>query len=158
MQSSLGVARSRTRSAGMAAGMALCGLLLWVPASAQTIGVQAGVSVEPNQFYFGGHVETPPLADLVHFRPNIEIGVGDSITLMGLNFEFVYRFRTQRPWGWYAGGGPALNVIHTTGNTRLEGGFNVVGGIAHRDGLFVEVKAGALHSPNFKIGVGYVFR
>lgn len=154
MQSSLGVPRSRVRSVGMA----LCGLLLWVPANAQTIGVQAGVSLEPNQFYFGGHVETPPLADLVHFRPNIEIGLGDSVTLMGLNFEFVYRFRTQRPWGLYAGGGPALNVIHTTGDTRLEGGFNFVGGMAHRDGLFVEVKAGALHSPNFKIGVGYVFR
>jgi hypothetical protein len=154
MESSLGVARSRVRSVGMA----LCGLLFWVPANAQTIGVQAGVSLEPNQFYFGGHVETPLLADLVHFRPNIEIGLGDAVTRMGLNFEFVYRFRTQRPWGWYAGGGPALNVIHTTGDTRLEGGFNIVGGMAHRDGLFVEVKAGALDSPNFKVGVGYVFR
>ncbi len=154
MQSSLGVARSRIRSAAIA----LCGLLLWVPANAQTIGVQAGVSLEPDQFYFGGHVETPPLADLVHFRPSIEIGLGDAVTLVGLNFEFVYRFRTQRPWGFYAGGGPALNVIHTTGDTRSEGGFNFVGGVAHSDGLFVEVKAGALHSPSFKIGVGYVFR
>jgi len=154
MPSSLDVARSWVRSVGMA----LCGLLLWAPANAQTFGVQAGVSLEPNQFYFGGHVETPPLADLVHFRPNIEIGLGDSVTLMGLNFEFVYRFRTQRPWELYAGGGPALNVIHTTGDTRSEGGFNFVGGISHRDGLFAEVKVGALKSPNFKVGVGYVFR
>jgi hypothetical protein len=155
MQSSLGLARSGVRSAGMV----LCGLLLWVvPANGQTFGVQAGVSVEPNQFYFGGHVETPPLADLVHFRPNIEIGLGDSVTLMGLNFEFVYRFQTQRPWELYAGGGPALNVIHTTGDTRSEGGFNFVGGVSHRDGLFAEVKVGALNSPNFKVGVGYVFR
>lgn len=155
MQSSCDVARSRVRSAGMV----LCGLLLWVvPANAQTFGVQAGVSLEPNQFYFGGHGETPPLADVVHFRPNIEIGLGDGATLMGLNFEFVHRFRTQRPWGWYAGGGPALNVIHTAGDTRSEGGFNFVGGIAHREGLFVEVKIGALDSPNFKVGVGYVFR
>jgi hypothetical protein len=139
--------------------MVLCGLFLWsVPANAQTFGVQAGASVEPNQFYFGGHVETPPLADLVHFRPNIEIGVGDSVTLMALNFEFVYRFRTQRPWELYAGGGPALNVIHTTDNTHSEGGFNFIGGASHRDGLFVEIKVGALESPNFKIGVGYVFR
>ena len=102
MQSSLRVEQSRIRSVGMA----VCGLLLWVPANAQTFGVQAGVSLEPNQFYFGGHVETPPLADLVHFRPNIEIGLGDAVTLVGLNFEFVYRFRTRRPWGFYAGGGP----------------------------------------------------
>jgi len=154
MQSSLGGARSRVRSVGLA----LCGLLLWAPANAQTLGVQAGVSLEPNQFYLGGHVETPPLADLVHFRPNIEVGLGDGVTLVGLNFDFVYRFRTQRPWGVYAGGGPALNVIHTTDDTRSEGGFNFVGGLAHRDGLFVEVKVGALDSPNFKVGVGYVFR
>jgi hypothetical protein len=31
-------------------------------------------------------------------------------------------------------------------------------GIQHRDGLFFEVKAGALDSPDFKVGVGYVFR
>jgi hypothetical protein len=155
MQSSRRVTRSIARSAGMV----LCGLLLWAgPANAQTYGVQAGVSVEPNQFYFGGHVETPPLANLVHFRPNIEIGLGDGLTLTGLNFEFVYRFRTQRPWGWYAGGGPALNVLHTTDNTHSEGGFNFVGGVAHRDGLFAEVKVGVLDSPNFKVGVGYTFR
>ncbi len=155
MRSSPGVTRSIARSVGMV----LCGLLLWAaPAHAQRYGVQAGASVEPNQFYFGGHMETPPLADLVHFRPNIEIGVGDGLTLVAFNFEFVYRFRTQRPWEPYAGGGPALNVIHTKGDTRSEGGFNFVGGIAHRDGLFAEVKVGALDSPNFKVGVGYVFR
>ena len=154
MQSSLAVTRLRIRSVGMA----LCVLALWVPANAQTIGIQAGVSVEPNQFYFGTHVETPPLADLVNFRPNIEIGVGDSVTLMGLNFEFVHRFRPQRPWGLYAGGGPALNLIHTEDDTRMEGGFNFVGGLAHRDGLFVEIKVGVMDSPNFKVGVGYVFR
>ena len=54
--------------------------------------------------------------------------------------------------------GPALNIMDTTHDTRLEGGFNIVGGMAHRDGLFAEVKIGALHSPSFKIGVGYVFR
>jgi len=155
MQPSLRVARSGLRSAAIV----FCGLLLGaVPANAQTFGAQAGVSLEPNQFYFGGHVETPPLADLVHFRPNIEIGLGDGVTLVGLNFEFVYRFRTQRPWGFHAGGGPALNVIHTNGDTRAEGGFNFLGGVSHRDGLFVEIKLGALDSPNFKVGVGYVFR
>jgi len=154
MQPSHGVARSGVLSAGMA----LCGLLLWAPANAQTVGVQGGVSLEPNQFYFGGHVETPPLADSVHFRPNVEIGLGDAVTVVAVNVEFVYGFPTQRPWGFYAGGGPALNIIDTTRGTRSEGGFNIVVGVAHRDGLFVEVKGGALDSPNFKFGVGFVFR
>ena len=154
MEYSFGIARSSVLSIGMA----LCGLFLSAPANAQTaVGVQGGVSLEPNQFYFGGHVETPPLADMVHFRPNVEIGLGDDVTVVGLNFEFVYRFPTQRPWGLYAGGGPALNVINAKGDAHSEGGFNIVLGVTHRDGLFVEVKGGALDSPNFKVGVGYSF-
>ena len=32
------------------------------PASAQArAGVRVGASVNPDQFYFGGHVETPPI-------------------------------------------------------------------------------------------------
>jgi len=153
MESSFSVARSKVLSAGMA----LCAVFLWAPANAQSVGVRGGISLEPNQFYFGGHVETPPLADMVHFRPNVEIGLGDDVTVVGLNFELVYKFATQRPWGVYAGGGPALNVINTKSNTHSEGGFNIVLGAAHRDGLFIEVKGGALDSPNFKVGVGYAF-
>ena len=132
--------------------------LLAAPATAQTFGAQVGVSLDPDQFYFGGHLQTPPVVDRLHFRPNVEIGVGDDITLVGFNMEFVYRFPTQRAWGLYAGGGPALNVIKTRGDTHSEGGFNIVVGMAHRDGLFVELKGGAMDSPNFKLGVGYVFR
>jgi hypothetical protein len=132
--------------------------LLATPVAAQTFGAQVGVSIDPDQFYFGGHVQTPPVVDRLHFRPNVEIGIGDDITLIGFNMEFVYRFPTQRAWELYAGGGPALNVIKTSGETHSEGGFNVLIGMAHRDGLFVEVKGGAMDSPNFKLGVGYVFR
>ena len=132
--------------------------LLAAPAAAQTFGAQVGVSLDPDQFYFGGHVQTPPVVDRLHFRPNVEIGLGDDITLVGLNFEFVYRFSTQYPWALYAGGGPALNIIDARRDTHSEGGFNVLIGVAHRNGLFVEVKGGAMDSPNFKLGVGYVFR
>ena len=42
------------------------------PARAQSVGVRAGASVDPDQFYFGGHLETPPLVDRVYLRPNLE--------------------------------------------------------------------------------------
>lgn len=132
--------------------------LLAAPAAAQTFGAQVGVSLDPDQFYFGGHIQTPPVVDRLHFRPNVEIGFGNDITLVGLNFEFVYRFSIQYPWAPYAGGGPALNIIDAGRDTHSEGGFNVVVGVAHRNGLFVEVKGGAMDSPNFKLGVGYLFR
>ena len=128
------------------------------PLMAQDIGVRVGVSAEPNQFYFGADYETPPLVEQLHFRPNAEIGIGDETTLTGLNFEFVYRFAGDYPWKLYGGAGPALNFIDTDLDTKAEGGFNILFGAMHSDGLFVEVKAGALHSPRFKFGVGYLFR
>ena len=132
------------------------------PAAAQplTIGVRAGASVDPDQFYFGGHVETPPLVDRIHFRPNVEIGVGDDTTLVAFNFDLAYKFpgNRNRHWTPYAFGGPALNIINAHDDTDAGGGFNFGLGIEHRQGLFGEIKVGVIDSPNFKIGIGYRFR
>src|SRR5258705_378497 len=62
------------------------------PASAQGIGVRAGASGDPDQFYAGFHYESEELVDRLRFRPNIELGVGDNVTLVALNIEFAYRF------------------------------------------------------------------
>jgi hypothetical protein len=128
------------------------------PAAGQSLGAQIGVSAGPDQFYFGGHAETPPVVDRVHFRPNVEVGVGEDLTLTALNLEFIYRFLGDYSWKLIAGGGPALNIISGPADTQSEGGFNFVVGVAHDEGLFVEIKAGTLDSPSFKLGVGYVFR
>ena len=121
--------------------------------------MRAGASVGPDQFYFGGHVETAPLVDALRFRPNIEIGLGDNITVIALNLEFTYLFPPSAGWSLYAGGGPALNMIDTdTTTSNAEGGFNLLAGVAHEGGLFGEVKVGFLDSPDFKVGVGYTFR
>ena len=135
------------------------------PAAAQSLeeyGVRAGVSVDPDQFYFGGHVQTEPLIDRLHFRPNVEIGVGDHTTLIGFNVEFAYFFPTRSPWQLYAGGGPALNVINVDldpdDDTRSEAGLNVLVGVQHAKGLFFEFKVGAFDSPEFKFGVGYSWK
>ena len=128
------------------------------PAFAQTIGPRAGVSVDPEQFYFGAHVETPPLVDRLRFRPNIEIGLGDDTTIAAFNVEFAYHFRSAEPWNVYAGAGPALNIIKSGRDTEAEPGLNVLVGVAHEDGLFAEFKVGAVDSPRLKFGVGYTFR
>jgi hypothetical protein len=150
----------------MMLGTAICAgvLVMAQPAAAQDLqyGVRAGVSVDPDQFYFGGHVQTEPLIDRLHFRPNVEIGVGDHTTLIGFNVEFAYFFRTRSPWQMYAGGGPALNVIHvdldSDDDTRSEAGLNVLVGVQHSKGLFFEFKVGAFDSPEFKFGVGYSWK
>jgi len=129
-----------------------------VPAAAQETGVRAGVSVNPDQFYFGGHAETGNLVGNLRFRPNLEVGVGDNVTLVAFNIEFAYHFPSQRSWHAYAGGGPALNFIRFRGDTDSEGGLNLLVGVQHARGLFAELKVGTLDSPDVKLGVGYAFR
>jgi hypothetical protein len=136
-----------------------CGLFSPAPASAQTsAGIRAGLSVDPDQFYFGGHVETRPLIDQLRFKPNVEIGIGNDLTLVAMNIEFAYVFPSQRDWNMYAGAGPALVIADTNSDTDSGGGFNLFVGASHDSGLFVEFKVGMVDSPNVKIGVGYSFR
>ena len=127
-------------------------------ASAQGVGVRAGASVDPDQFYFGGHFETDPLADRIHFRPNLELGVGNDLTTVAVNLELVYKAPIRRqPWSFYAGGGPAINFFDTDRGSNTEGGLNLLGGLEHDKGLFFEVKLGLIDSPDVKVGIGYVF-
>jgi hypothetical protein len=136
------------------------------PARAQGVGGRVGASVTPDQFYAGAHFETAELVERLRFRPNVEVGLGSDLTLVAVNFEFTYRLPPNSPrlsgslaaWHLYVGGGPALNMLHESGNTHWEGGFEGLFGLGHRDGLFVEAKLGALDSPRFKIGVGYTFK
>ena len=139
----------------------LLGLVLFstTPALAQDGGIRGGISVDPDQFYFGGHLETSPLIDHLYFRPNVEVGFGDDVTLIGVNMEFVYKFTTRRPWNLYAGGGPALNIFKVDGgDTSTDAGLNLLVGVEQARGLFFEFKIGAIDSPDFKFGVGWTFR
>jgi hypothetical protein len=128
------------------------------PAAAQNAGIRGGISVDPDQFYFGGHFETSPLIDHLYFRPNLEIGLGDDVTLLAANMEFVYKFKPKREWTLYAGAGPALNISSFDNNTETDTGFNFLVGAEQRRGLFFEFKIGVIDSPNAKFGVGYTWR
>ena len=130
------------------------------PAQAQQVraGVQGGVSVDPDQGFIGGHVETSPLVDRVRFRPGVDIGFGDDVTLVGINLDFTYAFTANRPWNIYAGGGPAINWYNYENDSEAEAGFNFLVGAKTRDGLFFEMKIGVGDSPDLKFGVGYTFR
>jgi hypothetical protein len=121
-------------------------------------GVEAGVSLDPDQFYFGGHIRTAPLVDRVRFRPNLEIGIGDDVTLVAFNLDFTYDFPSRQAWNLYVGGGPAVNIFNGEGSgSDVEPGFNFIVGGQHRGGLFAELKVGVMDSPSVKFGVGYTF-
>ena len=158
------VRRSRDQFGSRCVATAVLGLVCWlVPAlaSAQIApGVRAGVSVDPDQVYVGAHIETAPLVERLVFRPNVEVGFGDNVTLAAFNFEFAWKFpqRTGQ-WGFYAGGGPAINMYQVSGpGDDTKPGFNFFGGLENRRGLFFEFKVGADNSPDFKFGVGVTFR
>jgi len=133
------------------------------PAEAQQgMGIRAGVSGDPAQFYFGGHAAFGPIADMLWFRPNIEVGVGNGAALIALNGEFTYWIPLRKnPWNLYLGAGPAANIFTSGGvgnrNSDVRPGFNLLVGIAQRKGLFSEIKIGAIDSPSFKFGIGYTF-
>jgi hypothetical protein len=131
------------------------------PARAQEgPGVRAGVSANPDQFFFGGHYVTRPIAGQLRFQPNVEAGFGSDTTLVAFNVEFGYWMRLNRDWHVYFGGGPAMNVISTSGHegTDVEPGFNILAGLRHRRGLFFELKVGTIDSPDVKVAVGYTIR
>jgi hypothetical protein len=142
-------------------------LLLSIPAHAQQrFGVRAGVSVDPEQFYFGGHILMGPVAGSLSFRPNVEVGFGDHVALVGFNGELVYkRPLPSSRWDVYFGGGPALVFTSfrrggSAGEPHTDAGpgFNMLLGIGQDRGLFAEFKVGALDSPGLKFGIGYTFR
>jgi hypothetical protein len=154
----------RNHSGSKCVTTAALGLACWLApalASAQIApGVRAGVSVDPDQVYVGAHIETAPLVEQLVFRPNVEVGFGDNVTLAAFNFEFAWKFpqRTGQ-WGFYAGGGPAINMYQVSGpGDDTKPGFNFFGGLENRRGLFFEFKVGADNSPDFKFGVGVTFR
>jgi len=132
------------------------------PAHAQGgAGIRGGLSVNPDQFYVGVHLDAGPLVDRLWFRPNLEIGKGDDVTLVALDAEVAWWFPGGRSaWRVYAGGGPALNLYDFEGGGGSDArvGLNLVLGFAHRGGFFFEAKGGGLDSPDLKIGFGYTFR
>jgi hypothetical protein len=130
-----------------------------VPAYAQMrAGVQGGMSVNPDQVYFGGHVRTAPLVDRLRFRPSVDVGLGEHLTLVALNFDFTYGFPARGPWSLYVGGGPSINISKIDNGSNTGAGFNFIVGAQQRDGLFFEVKVGAGDAADVKLGVGYTFR
>ena len=122
-------------------------------------GARAGISVNPDQFYIGGHYDTGEIVDRLHLRPNVEIGFGDDVTTFALNIEALYLTPLPRsPWTFYAGGGPGVNVYDFDNGSDTEAGLNVLAGLQHDNGLFFEVKGGLFDSPDLKVGVGYTWK
>ena len=128
-------------------------------------GLRAGASVDPDQFHFGFHVISDPLIPNLTFRPNLEVGLGNNVTAVTANLELAYGIPIpEKQFSFYIGAGPALNVyrfnnsIQQNRDTYVRGGFNILFGLEHDNGLFGEMKVGTIDSPEVKFTVGYTFQ
>ena len=104
------------------------------------------------------------LAPNLMMSPNIEIGVGDNLTVTTVMMDFNYRFlKDWGSWNPYLGGGigPVFySAKHGGSDTEL--GLTAQGGIArrmvsHAGYMFLEFKIGMVESPDFKLTVGWMF-
>lgn len=149
---------------GLLAAVVVCVLGAALVEAQTHVGIRAGVSADPDQFFFGGHIETRPLIERLTFRPNVELGIGDDLTVFTGNLEFVYSVPLRQPWRVYFGAGPALVVYSRdddgpgNDNDGAGGGFNILLGAQHSGGLFGELKIGLVDSPELKVTIGYAFR
>jgi hypothetical protein len=137
-----------------------------VPARAETTaGVRAGLSVDPDQFVFGAHLNIAPVGRNVYIVPSAEAGFGDDVFTLAFNGDVQYRFDVSRgsevrP---YAGGGLSIFYVDVDrGGSDTEVGVDVLGGIffgrASGNPMFVEAKAGLSDEvPDWKFIFGVNF-
>jgi len=140
------------------------------------MGIRAGVGLDPEVLIVGVQGQIGPIfRSNISFRPNVEFGFGEVTALFALNPEFIYRLpvsSAQRRWSAYLGAGPGFTFLHQNFNkTTGEGsridfgefhsstGLNILGGIQHRRGTFVELKTSvyAQPAPTLRLIFGYNF-
>jgi hypothetical protein len=129
-------------------------------------GPRVGVSINPDQFHFGAHLDFGNFARHVRFQPNLELGFGDDMKLFAVNAEAAYRFSsTWDVWTPYLGGGIGANIksVDSEGenHTQTDLGVNLLGGIerglANGDRFFIEAKVSLNDIPDAKVAVGWTF-
>jgi hypothetical protein len=138
------------------------------------VGPRLGATIDPDQVHFGGHLALGEFYPGWMFQPNLEIGVGDNLTVAALNLETVYRFNEMvGDMGLYGGVGIGVNFIDFDDHVEALGhrggfddddteiGLNLLVGlektIQNRDSFFGEVKVGLGDSPDLKLTVGWTF-
>lgn len=115
-----------------------------------------------NQLHLGVQSDLGELRPNIALLPSVELGFGDSLTLLTIHGDLVYRFTevTTRPWGLYGGGGLSFNFLDADhGGSDTDLGLSAVGGLTREfsnghQGLF-ELRFGLIDYPDLKITFGY---
>jgi hypothetical protein len=118
------------------------------------VGLQAGFSLEPENFLIGAHWKSKPLAESLFWVPSVELGFGD-VTMIAGNVDLHYEFKTQSKLSPYAGGGATINWFDSEGESDTEFGGSLLGGIQLNQKMYLEAKLGLGDVPDWKFLVGW---
>jgi len=138
------------------------------------IAARTGIAIDPELVLIGADAKFRLWNTGLHFRPGVELGIGELTTMVGFNLEGIYRLPLTGPtgrWTTYVGGGVGINLIHLGfegeengsrfdfGDFTTDGALNIVGGIKRRNGLFMELRTSIYSrpSPTMRLMIGYTF-
>jgi hypothetical protein len=131
-------------------------------------GPRVGFSIDPDQFLVGGQLVVGPVAPNITFDPSLELGFGDNVDIVALNFDMHYHFTTRSTWRPYLGAGATINWVNYnndfgngSSDTLAGGGIMFGAGVPTSGGsrFFGELKAGLSNDvPDLKFVVGWNFK
>ena len=130
------------------------------------IGPRIGFSSNPDQFVLGGQLDIPEVAPNISFDPALELGFGDHVTLVQLDFNLHYNFTLQSSkWRPYVGAGVGVGFFNfdseVGGESDTNFGGNIIVGAAvptrRGNHFFTELKLGVGDLPDLKLVAGWNF-
>jgi hypothetical protein len=120
-----------------------------------------GVGLNPDQFIMGLHFRPGAIADNLYLQPNVEIGVGDDVTLFTVSVPLHYYFDTSYSAKPYAGGGVSMGVWSHDDDSDFEVSIDLVGGLEWRldsgNAFFTELKFGLGDLHDIELIGGWMF-
>jgi len=130
-------------------------------------GPEIGFSSGPDQIVVGGHLQVRDVAPQLDLVPGIDLGFGDSQTVVSINGDFRYRIDTKTQWVPYVGAGLAVHFFSFDNpgpgvdNSDTRAGGHIIAGAQvltkSKSVFFAELKLGLGDSPDFKAMAGWSF-
>lgn len=134
----------------------------------RTWGFRIGVADDPDQVVGGIHFDLGELVDDLRLRPDVEIGVGDDATTLGISVPVHYHFDVGESFQPYVGAGVRVVYIDVDlppgargDDSDTEIGLEAIGGLEWRgrDGgsFFLELTAHFNDVHDFQLMAGWSF-
>lgn len=117
------------------------------------LGVQAGVSSGPDQFFAGARLDLGTILPHWNLVAIADLGLGEEFTLLSLSGDLLYEFSLGGVIRLYTGVGIGYNWH--LGGMEIGIGIEIPVGIKLEKSYFIEARFGFENNPEFKICAGF---